>query len=627
MKKFLCLFLVTVMLVASLGTLAGCGKKESEIRIYLGDQIYDFDPALAFVDDNVSRIMGLIFEPLFVLDEDGDVSYGLADDYEIIEDEERGIYQMEISLRETFWNDGKTLVTADDIYFAWTRILDPQFPTQAAPLLYDIKNAVKVKQDVPGISRNDLGLEANKDTLTITFEGKIDYDAFLRNLTSVALSPLRENKVTEGDPNEEYWAKRPAYMATNGQFAIRSWNRATGEFTLQRNEYYHISQKNVQKGKKSKVVAPSRLMMNWTDDNFYFDYENDMNKFLQTKNDAYYENLQQLAEEAIFCVGELPADKELRTMYLEDAIVYDSLSTYTYIFNTNKAPFNNANVRLALSMAIDREYLANELVFAKPADGFISPAVWDSDSAKTSFRDAAGALIKTTADMKAAEKLVADVDKSETIVLTVRNTADEMLIATYVEEQWEKLGFDVEINAVTMDTDIWATQDDGGRIVEVGSEVTVYDDGIQAAYYSGEFDVLGLDYNMYSTNAFTALCGFTSDFNGNGLNYYFNSSKGESARKSILHCSGYSDAEYDRIMKRALAEKDIAEKAGSLHAAEARLVHAMPVMPIVYNQSYYLVSEIKGLKFNGYGNPVFTKAVLAVDVPTASYSEGSDEEN
>jgi len=314
-------------------------------------------------------------------------------------------------------------------------------------------------------------------------------------------------------------------------------------------------------------------------------------------------------------------------MYLEDAIVYDSLSTYTYIFNTNKAPFNNANVRLALSMAIDREYLANELVFAKPADGFISPAVWDSDSAKTSFRDAAGALIKTTADMKAAEKLVADVDKSETIVLTVRNTADEMLIATYVEEQWEKLGFDVEINAVTMDTDIWATQDDGGRIVEVGSEVTVYDDGIQAAYYSGEFDVLGLDYNMYSTNAFTALCGFTSDFNGNGLNYYFNSSKGESARKSILHCSGYSDAEYDRIMKRALAEKDIAEKAGSLHAAEARLVHAMPVMPIVYNQSYYLVSEIKGLKFNGYGNPVFTKAVLAVDVPTASYSEGSDEEN
>ena len=81
MKKILCLFLVAVMLLVSLGTLSGCGKKESEIRVYLGDQIYDFDPALAFVDDNVSRVMSLIFEPLFLLDEDGGISYGLADDY------------------------------------------------------------------------------------------------------------------------------------------------------------------------------------------------------------------------------------------------------------------------------------------------------------------------------------------------------------------------------------------------------------------------------------------------------------------------------------------------------------------------------------------------------------------
>jgi ABC-type oligopeptide transport system substrate-binding subunit len=431
--------------------------------------------------------------------------------------------------------------------------------------------------------------------------------------------------VTEGDPAEEYWAKRPAYMATNGAFAIRSWNRATGEFTLQRNEYYHISQKNVLKGKKSTVVAPSRLTTDWTDDNFYFDYENDMNKFLQTKNDAYYGNLESLAENAIFCVGELPADKELRTMYLKDAIVYDALSTYTYIFNTNKAPFDNANVRLALSMALDRTYLANELVFAKPADGFISPAVWDGASAKTSFRDAAGSLINTSADMKAAEALVADVDKSETIVLTIRNKADEMLIAEYAEQQWEKLGFDVEINAVTFDTEVWATEEDGGRIVEVGSEVTVYDDGIQAAYYSGEFDVLGVDYNMYSTNAFTALCGFTSDFNGNGVNYYFDAQKGESARASVLHCSGYANAEFDRIMKRALAEKNVTRRAGALHAAEAQLLYTMPIMPIVYNQSYYLVSEIKGLDFNGYGNPVFTKASLAVDMPVSAPASSDDE--
>ena len=44
----------------------------------------------------------------------------------------------------------------------------------------------------------------------------------------------------------------------------------------------------------------------------------------------------------------------------------------------------------------------------------------------------------------------------------------------------------------------------------------------------------------------------------------------------------------------------------------------MPIMPIVYNQNYYLVSKIKGLEFDGYGNPVFTKATLTVSLPAAS---------
>ena len=58
MKRIISLLLVTVMLLGAVSSLSSCGKKDSEIRIYIGDQIYDFDPALAFVDDNVSRVMG-----------------------------------------------------------------------------------------------------------------------------------------------------------------------------------------------------------------------------------------------------------------------------------------------------------------------------------------------------------------------------------------------------------------------------------------------------------------------------------------------------------------------------------------------------------------------------------------
>ncbi len=630
MKKILSLVLATVLLLGIVGSMASCGKKDTEIRIYLGDQIYDFDPALAFVDDNVSRVMGLLFEPLFLLDEDGDVEYGLAEDYEIIEDEERGEYKMEITLRDTYWNDGKTKVTADDVYYAWTRILDPEFPSQAAPLLYDIKNAAAVKQDVAGISRNDLGLEANREVLTITFEGKIDYDAFLRNLTSVALVPLRENKVANGAslPGEAYFAKRAAYIATNGMFAIRSWNRGTGEFTLQRNEYYHVEEP--EEGERTEGVYPSKIQMNWTDEKFEERYNGSMNKFLKEKMKSFGA-LAEVAEDAVFCVGALPTDKETRLAYLEDAEVFDAFSTYTYIFNTNKAPFDNENVRRAFSMVLDREYLAEELVYAKAADGFISPAVWDSVKRKTSFRSEAESLIVTTAKLEEARALVASVDKSEPVTLTVRNDADERLIAKHAKAQWEKLGFTVILNVVTADTQIWVDEEnrgdyklgitgEPGRTVILGNDatnkVTVIDDGIQAAYISGEFDILGVDYNMYSTNAFTALCGFTTLLNGNGVAYSVDEETGSSAAER-LHCSGFSDAAYDDIMNRALAEKDLEKRAAILHEAEEYLLSKLPIAPVVYNQLYYVTEEIRGLDFDGYGAPVFTKASLTAELPEA----------
>ncbi len=624
MKKILSLLLALVMLIGAVSMLSSCGKKNSEIRVYLGDQIYDFDPALAFVDDNVNRVMSLIFEPLFLLNADGSVSKGLAKSYKIIEKESEGLYQMEIKLRKTYWNDGKSRVTADDVYFAWTRILDPEFESQAAPLLYDIKNAKAVKQDADGISRNDLGLEANKDTITITFEGKIDYKAFLRNLTSVALSPLRENKVTEGDPNEEYWAKRSSYIATNGPFSIRSWNRDTGEFTLQRNEYYHVS--NPQKSNSSGSVAPSRIYMEWTNENFGMDYDEDMGAFLEDKFDNYYDSvvkqklskdeLAEIAEDVVFVVGAMPLDKELRASYKKEADIRDAFSTYTYIFNTEKEPFNDENVRKALSLVIDREYIAEELVFAKAADGFISPAVWEATKKKTSFRSKAKSLIETKANEAAALELLETVDVAsfDTIELTVRNTVEEVMIAEYVAEQWGVLGFDVEINAVTVDTEIWAKEKgEPGRDVTVGGVVTVYDDGIQAAYISGKFDVLGVDYNMYSTNALTALCGFTTLLNGNGVEYSI--VDGVSTAEHRLHCSGFSDAAYDAIIDRALAEPSLKKRATILHEAEEYLMSKMPVMPIVYNQNYYLIEKVSGIKYNGYGNPIFNSAHLNYKFP------------
>ena len=611
MKKIVSLLLVVVMLIGVTATLSSCNKKGAEIKIYLGDQLYDLDPALAIVNDELTRVLSLVYEPLFTLNEKGKVVNALADSYKIIEDEEKGLYQMEITLRETYWNDGKNQVTADDIFFAWSRILDPNFKTQAAPLLYDIKNAVAVKNDE--CSRSVLGLEANRDVLTITFEGKIDYDAFLRNLTSVALAPIRENKAA--GTYQDFWAQKSSFIATNGPFSIRTWNKDTGEFTLQKNPYYRDAEG------ESSYVYPALLVSEWTDENFlnYSDgNDRSIDKFLKAKLEAFL-------EDAVFCMGSMPADESLRNSYADDIDKYDAFSTYSYIFNTEKELFADAEVRQALSMVLDREYIATQLVFAKAADGLISPAVWECTKKKISFRSQSESLIATTAKLDEARELLADKDlPTDEFELVIRETPDDLFIANYAVEQWEKLGFSVEINAVTVDTEVWATLEDGGREVRFGEEssVTVYDDGVQAMYMAGDFDVLGVDYQMYSTNAFTALAGFSTTMNGNGVLNGFDESTGQSTRTSVLHCSGFSDATYDALIEKAYKEKDLDKRAAILHEAEAYLMEKLPIMPIVYNQNYYIIDGIGGVDVDGYGNLIFTEA----KGPIAKIEEAEEEE-
>lgn len=611
MKKIVSLLLVVVMLFGITATLSSCNKKGAEIKIYLGDQLYDLDPALTVVSDDMNRVLSLIFEPLFTLNENGKVVKALAKSYKIIEDEEKDLYQMEITLRETYWNDGKSQVVADDLLDAWSRILDPNFQTQAAPLLYDIKNAVAIKNGSCSVS--DLGVEANRDVLTITFEKKIDYDAFLRNLTSVALSPVRNAKVLA---YPKFWAQKGSFIATNGPFAIRTWNKDTGEFTLQKNDYYRSEE-----GENS-YVYPAILASKWTDENFwnYMDGNNkDINKFLESKMEAFL-------EEAVFCMGSMPADKAYREQYAESIEAYDAFSTYSYIFNTEKELFADEDVRKALSMVLDREYIASELLFAKAADGLISPAVWESTKKKVSFRSKSESLIATSAKVSEAQALLAGKNlPTKQFVLSVRNSSDDLFIANYAVEQWAKLGFSVSINVVTVDKQVWTSDSkNGGRVETFGSDskITIYDDGITAMYMEGEFDVLGLDYQMYSTNAFAALAGFSTTMNGNGVLNGFDESTGQSKNSSILHCSGFSDEAYDAIIQRAYKEKDLDKRAAILHEAEAYLMDKLPIAPIVYNQNYFMIEGISGIDVDGYGNLVFTKA----KAPLAKLEENEAEE-
>ena len=79
-------------------------------------------------------------------------------------------------------------------------------------------------------------------------------------------------------------------------------------------------------------------------------------------------------------------------------------------------------------------------------------------------------------------------------------------------------------------------------------------------------------------------------------------------------------AEYEEKLSRAEEEGEEIRRAAQrratlreeeiLREAEAYLLSKMPIVPVVYNQNYYLVEDIGSLDFDGYGNPVFTTARL-----------------
>ena len=85
-KKLLALVLCLVMLAS---TFVGCAKRDEDykgayINMYLTDMVYDLDPAHAYENESNLRVISLIFDNLFVLDEKGKVQKSLAKDYEML---------------------------------------------------------------------------------------------------------------------------------------------------------------------------------------------------------------------------------------------------------------------------------------------------------------------------------------------------------------------------------------------------------------------------------------------------------------------------------------------------------------------------------------------------------------
>ncbi len=616
-KRIIALILCLATAVSILSGCAGSIDADSEykgeqITMYLTENIYNLDPAYAYTNEASRSIVSLLFDTLFVLDGKGNVKPSLAKNYKT-EKTDDGEFFMYIEINEEArWSDNQP-VTADDVVYAWKRLLNPNNAFSSAYLLFDIKNARAYNS--AEVSKDDIGLTADNKLLTIEFEGETDYDRFLLNLTSLALAPLREDIASKSDD----WAKKPGVMTASGPFKLSK----LGFYSNGEIKYEDINYSIKKVDENNKVVLDKNgnaVYLDATEPDLF--PEQKVSSYILERNMYYYRDAEDdekldksvtpyriivdfsLTEEEILdaynngiiaYIGDIPMS--IRESVKDQATTSPSLSTNTLYLNQNadvthtKADgtveavklFANTKVRQALSLALDREAIAEQVVFADAATGIVPTGAFETNSVKTLFRDKASSASEfLKLDTAKASSLLAEagIVPSE-YSFTVKAAAyDEvhLAVAEAAVAAWQALGFNVTLEA----RGTVANNDFHKDVAGVPSDLC--DDLWAEDLKNGKYDVAVLDLVALSADAFSVLAPFAKEFAGEKMDM-----SNPKDYKLSPHATGYDSAEYNALIKKIFG--NISASAADLHAAEELLMTDLPVIPTIFNQTAYLMNE------------------------------------
>lgn len=683
MKRISALLLCLTMLV---GILAGCGglkgdDKGAYISMYLTDEIYDFDPASAYFNTDAVNVLGLLYETLFTLTPGGKIKGALAQSYKTFTDDD-GVH-MEITLRPTNWSNGTYALTANDCIFAWRRLLDPNNGFAAASLLFDIKNARAYNQGL--MTKDDLMVEAvEQQVVRITFENDVDVNAFLLTLTNVATAPLLEAAVK----NNADWAKKASTLITSGPFKMAKISYA--EVKDENGKSVKVSDDyalDVDGNQKRDVDSGEILVKDYkTQKVVYFMLERNAYYYRDTERDALdkyvtpfrilvdcsmtdAELLEEFQNDHLFYIGSIPLSLRNDEFVKKNAKVSDALSTFVCYLNENveingAKIFSDAHIRRALSLALNREAIAEAVVYASAATALVGPTVFEKGTAG-SFRKVGGELLSPTADLEAAKAELAKVEISgfsaADFPFTIKVASyDEVhiLMANMIAEAWNGLGFPVTVEVM----ETIQNNDERMESDQKSTPTDVCDDLFVESIQRGAFEVVAFDYNAYAPTAYAMLSSFALGFSGSAtmdenndftLNPHitgYNSTAYNHLIEAIYYIPYYTKMdsdpdeelfdnpdtnpytsfgfetyeEYDEVY-RAITEvyatygitptdkssKWAAQKAILLHEAEKLLLEDMPVIPVVFNKNATLTNKkLTGVDRNYYIPAYFAKTNL-----------------
>ncbi|UHS59528.1 peptide ABC transporter substrate-binding protein [Agrobacterium vaccinii] len=457
-----------------------------------------------------------LYEGLTIYDAAGKIVPGAAESWTLSDD--GTVYTFKIRA-DAKWSDGSP-VTAEDFVFSFKRVEDPKTAAKYANILYPIKNAEKLNKGEGKL--DDLGIKAvDEKTLEITLERPTPF--FLELLAHQTALPVSKASVEKNGAD----FVKPGVMVSNGAYKLEA-HVPNDSLTVVKNTN-HWDAANT---KIDKVI-------------FYpiSDQAASIRRFEAKEMDLAFD----------FSADQL---ERLRKSYGDQVHVSPTLATYYYTFDTREAPYNDVRVRRALSMAVDRDFLAKEIYNGSqlPSYSMVPPGMGSyGEPAKADFASLSQLDREDEAVKLMKEAGYGEGGKPLSVEIRYNTNPNHERVATAIADMW-KTTFGANVSLVNLD---------------VASHYGYLQEG-------GKFNV--------------ARAGWVADY-ADAENFLALS---VSTNKTFNY-SKFNNPEFDALMKKSYDEKDPAARNKILHDAETILMREQPVAPFLTQADLWMVSSrVKG---------------------------------
>ena len=328
-------------------------KEDGVVRVHLAGEPGDPVPSET-MDTDTASLLKLISEGLVALDENGNPVPGCAQEWTVSDDGLKWVFRLR---KDLCWADGEPM-NAKDFEKMFRRIADP-----ATEALYghDLMKNIAGYEDVLNGDTEALQAYA-KDDRTFVVKLTTPDPSFARICASWTLLPVREQ--IEKDSPELNWENvtgNGPYLIASGNLEDAASSSGTGQqgYILKKNPYYNNEQEPFEE-------------VHWIVDG-------DVNKEYSDLLNGDFDAVSTLPqEEGVTKAQDMPSNQNVSGIQdtaaaavqndsaaLDTTDVSDSRTTPDTIgilFNCGQEALQDSRVRRALSMAVDRQYIASEIL-------------------------------------------------------------------------------------------------------------------------------------------------------------------------------------------------------------------------------------------------------------------------